>query len=162
MNLKQIGCVWLALVLACASAVSVAANSKPPTLIQKRPFFHDWTPPNVPHFHDYDIDVDRDWPRGKFGRKLEKFGVLEPLNDIMLDVDVPADCPDEESVTTWKFSKDSYLPPEVRVAGDKTIQVIAWQSFPVEATVECNGKITTYSRWIEVIKFGAQTQSTEG
>jgi len=148
----------LSLALLCASGVARpdASTSWSPVVEQKIPLFHD-----LSTVHPGRIDnpggvielEEMKSMRGRIGDWLVKKRILYPQQKVTLRIsglhggacmkDAPAD-------VAWAFPEGHYLPPRIDANTD-TINIIAWRSFPVEATVTCAGESAeTYTTWAEV------------
>jgi len=151
-----VGLLSLALLCASGAARPDASTSWAPLVEQKIPLFHD-----LSTVHPGRIDnpggvielEEMKSMRGRIGDWLVKKRILYPQQKVTLRIsslDGEACVEGAPADVAWAFPEGHYLPQRVDSNTD-TINIIAWRSFPVEATVTCAGESAeTYTTWVEV------------
>lgn len=155
-NAYHAGLLSLALLCASGAARPDASTSWAPLVEQKIPLFHDLStvhPGRIDNPGGIIALEEKQSMRGRLGDWLVKKRILYPQQKVTLRISsldgeaceqgAPAD-------VAWAFPNGHYLPPRVDANTD-TINIIAWRSFPVKATVTCEGESAqTYTTWVEV------------
>lgn len=153
---KTAAALSFALLCASGAARADASTSWAPLVEQKIPLFHD-----LSTVHPGRIDnpggvielEEMKSMRGKFGDWLVKNRILYPQQRVTLRISSLDGAACEQGApadVAWAFPQGHYLPPRVDANTD-TINIIAWRSFPVQATVTCAGESAqTYTTWVEV------------
>lgn len=141
-----------ALLCAAGASWSDASVSRVPTFEQSRPLFPDVSRVYPGPVNDV-IRQERQSTRGWFGDQMVRFGILDLVQKVTLEIDRDRACDADSSQEVdveWIFPEGYYLPKSVYADTD-TINIIAWRSFPVKATVTCEGESAeTYTTWVEV------------
>jgi len=155
------GFILLSFALWCAAgaAWADASVSWAPTIEQQRPLFPDISKVYPGHVDNTGragrevIGQTQTSTRGWFGRRMKALGILDPQQKVTLRIgslDGEACAAGAPADVAWAFPQGHYLPPGVDANTD-TINIIAWRSFPVQATVTCEGApAQTYTTWVEV------------
>jgi len=151
-----VGLLSLALLCASGAARPDASTSWSPVVAHKIPLFHDFSTVH-PGRIDNPCGVlelgEMKSMRGRIGDWLVKKRILYPQQKVTLRIsslDGEACVEGAPADVAWAFPEGHYLPPRIDANTD-TINIIAWRSFPVEATVTCAGESAeTYTTWVEV------------